>query len=64
MELGEENPWWVICYGCGLHRVDPSAPPQYDVLAPDYDPDDPQDVRGPYCVTCFATTASGSAVVN
>lgn len=47
------------CIACGELNVDPADPPRYDVLSDGYDPDDPNDRRGPYCHDCFQLTDTG-----
>lgn len=47
------------CIQCGLDVVDPDAPPQYDILNPDTDLDEPENA-GPYCTDCFPTTITGA----
>lgn len=54
------HPWWIICAGCGLNTVDPAAPPRYDVLAPDFDPDMGEAARGPFGPECWPGTTTGA----
>jgi hypothetical protein len=60
-----EYPWWPVCKDCGLHTVDPGAPPRYDVLNPDFD-SNVQDMSevGPYDEECFANTITGQHVAE
>lgn len=45
----------VTCVKCGLQNVDETAPARYDGFA--VPPG--QEVKGPYCSTCWPTTPSG-----
>lgn len=48
------------CKGCGEAKVDPDDPPRYDVLKPNYNPDEPLSTVGPYCAECWPSTVTGS----
>lgn len=49
-----------LCIHCQLPAVDPEEPPRYDVLNPEYSPDQPMSAVGPYCAECWPSTVTGS----
>lgn len=52
----------ATCIECAV-EIDPSDPPRYDVLSDGFDPDDPNDRRGPYCADHFKGTQTYSRML-
>lgn len=48
------------CIRCEEFAVNPEDPPRYDVLNPDYNPEEDIASVGPYCPECWPLTFTGA----